>query len=47
MLAEYEFLNINSIDVSFKILWFAAGAIHVFLTVDILTNFCFVSVTPI
>ena len=25
MLAEYEFLNINSLNVSFKILWFASN----------------------
>ena len=46
MLAEYEFLNINSLHVSFKIFWFAAGGIHVFLTVNILINFCFVPLTP-
>ena len=45
MLAEYEFLNINSLNVSFKILWSAAGGIHVFLTANILINFCFAPLT--
>ena len=46
MLAEYEFLYINSLNVSFKILWFETGGIHIFLTVNILINFCFVPLIP-